>query len=52
MGNFKWGYALENGNAGVYKKKNRLWRVKGKFKPINMVYYQKDEKTTYLIIGW
>jgi len=48
----KWGYALENGNVGVYKKRNRLWRVKAKIRPIGLLHLFKDQKISYLVIGW
>jgi hypothetical protein len=48
----RWAYSLENGNVGVYKKKTRLWRVKAKFRPVQLVHIILDEKTSYLGIGW
>ncbi len=46
-------FGLENGNVGVYQKKNRLWRVKSKIKPISLIYIDpKKDGFNALLIGW
>ena len=47
-------FALDNGTIGVYNKKQRLWRVKTKFKVISLVPVEADiENNIYcLVVGW
>jgi len=47
-------FALDNGTLGVYKQKQRLWRVKAKHHVVGLVEVRTDgeQEVHSLIIGW
>jgi Bardet-Biedl syndrome 2 protein len=46
-------FALDNGTVGVYNRKQRLWKVKTKFKVVSLVGIDVEGESIYcLIVGW
>ncbi|EPY40825.1 FG-GAPprotein [Angomonas deanei] len=49
----KFAYLLDNGTVGVYRKSERLWRVKGKSVPVSAAFCDLDcDGVEELVVGW